>query len=134
MSCHIRMSHIKAECHIFMSHIEVVCHIQKSIYYGIMILNQFVYTTLRPFHPTVYHAKKQMHRTSVQTTSFRLLRAKRSFNEYFHRRKQHIRMIQSSANANNSHTYYKIYDTAIFGKPDVNAAVGNPLKGLAGGP
>jgi hypothetical protein len=74
-----------------------------------------------------------LYRTSVQTTSSRLFRAKRRFSEYFHRRKQHIRMIQTSANANNS-PYYRINDTDILGKPDVNAAVGNPLKGLAGGP
>jgi hypothetical protein len=30
--------------------------------------------------------------------------------------------------------YFKTNDTAILGKPNVTAAIGNPLKGLAGGP
>jgi hypothetical protein len=30
--------------------------------------------------------------------------------------------------------YFRMKDTAILGKPNVNAAIGNPLKGLAGGP
>jgi hypothetical protein len=50
------------------------------------------------------------------------------------RRRLQNNIFSVQPNSTNTTPYFRTNDTAILGKPDVNAAIGNPLKGLAGGP